>query len=60
MLSPLIFNVALVYAVRTVKYIQEGLKLNGNHHLVTFADDVNTLGGNTGNIQKKTHISIGF
>jgi hypothetical protein len=45
-LSPLLFNFALRYAIRKVWENQVGLKFNGTHQLLAYADDVNLLGHN--------------
>jgi len=52
-LSPLLFNFALKYAIRRVQVKQDGLKINGTHQLLAYADDVNILGGGTHTIQGK-------
>ena len=39
------FNFALKYAIMRVQVNQDGLKLNGTHQLLAYADDVSILGG---------------
>jgi hypothetical protein len=45
-ISPLLFNFALEHAIRKVEESQVGLKLNGKHQVLVYADDVNLLGDN--------------
>jgi hypothetical protein len=51
-LSPLVFNFTLEYGIRKVQENHVGLKLNGTHQLLAYADDVNPLGDNIDTIQK--------
>ena len=51
-LSPFLFNFVLEYASRRVQVNQESWKLNGTHHLLVYADDVNILGGRVHNMKK--------
>ena len=44
-LSQFLFNFALEDAIRKVQVCQCGLKLNGTHQLVVYADDSNIMAG---------------
>jgi hypothetical protein len=57
-LSPLPFNSASEYGIRKVQENQVGLKLNGTHQLLAYADDVNLLGDNIDTVKKNTEILI--
>jgi len=51
-LTSLLFNCALEYAIRRVQVNQNSLKLNGTHEVLVYADDVIILGGSVHTIKK--------
>jgi hypothetical protein len=57
-LSPLLFNFALEYAIRKIQENQVGLKLNGTHQLLAYADYANLLGDNIDTINASTETLI--
>jgi hypothetical protein len=57
-LAALIYNFVLKYAIRMVQVNQDGLKLNGTHHPLTYADDVNILGGSVHTVKEKADILV--
>jgi hypothetical protein len=57
-LSLLLFNFALEYAIRKIQENQVGLKLNGIHQLLVYADHVNLLGANIDTIKRERQTLI--
>jgi hypothetical protein len=57
-LSPLLFNFALVCAMRRFQVNQNDLHLNGTHQLFVCADGVNILGESVHTMMKNTGILI--
>jgi len=53
-LSLLLFIFVLENAIRRGQVYQDGLKLNGTHQLLVYADDVNILCESKHTIEKKT------
>jgi hypothetical protein len=54
-LSPLLFNLALEYAIRSIQGNQESLKLNGDHQPLAYAD-VNIVGEKIDIIKSRSFI----
>ena len=57
-LSPLLFNFSLEFAVRGVQVNQDGLKLNGTHQPLVYADDANISSGSLHAINKNTEALV--
>jgi len=57
-LSPLLFNFALEYAIMRVQINHDGLKLNGTHQRLVYADNVNILQGSVHTIKKSAKASV--
>ena len=47
-------NFAVECAIRRIQVNQDGLKLNGTHQLLVYADNVDILGGSVHTVKKKT------
>jgi hypothetical protein len=58
------FSIAIVlqlrfrYTIRRVQVNQDGLKLNGTHQLLVYADDVNILGGSAHAVKENAEALI--
>ena len=57
-LLPLLFNFALEYTIRRVQVNQDGLKLNGSHQLLVYADNVNMLEGNVHTVKENAEALV--
>jgi len=58
-LTPMLFNFALEYAIRRVQVNQDGLKLNGTHQLLAYANNVNILEGSIHNLKENAETLVG-
>jgi len=54
----MLFTFALENIISRVQANQEGLKLNGRHQLLVYADGVNILSGSKWAIKKNTQASV--
>jgi len=57
-LSPMLFNFALEYAIRRVQVNRNGLKLNGTHQLLAYADDVNIMAGSIQTLKENAEVLV--
>ena len=57
-LSPLLFSFVLEYDIRSFHVNQEGLKLNGTHQLLFYANNVNILDKSVCTIKKNIETSV--
>ena len=57
-LSPLLFNFALEYVVKKLEETREGLSLNGQIQMLSYADDIDIIGDNKETVEKNTEILI--
>ena len=58
-LLSMLFKFALEYAIRRVQVNQDGLKLNGTHQLLAYADDVNILEGSIHSLKENSEALVG-
>jgi len=54
----MLFNFALEFAIRRVQVNRDGLKLNGTHQLLVYADDVNILGGSIHSLKENAEALV--
>ena len=54
----MLFNFTLEYAIKRVQVNQDGLKLNGTHQLLAYADDVNILGGSAHTVKENAEALV--
>jgi len=57
-LLSLLFKFALEYVIRRVQVNQDGLKLNGTHQLLVYADNVNILGGRVRTVKENAEALV--
>ena len=57
-LSPLLFNFALEYAILKIKGDKKGLSLNGLNQLFVYADDVDLIGDDIDALQSNTDVLV--
>jgi hypothetical protein len=55
---PLLFNFALEYAIKRVQVNQDGLKLNGTHQLLAYADDINIWGRSVNTVEENAEVLV--
>jgi sorting nexin-29 len=52
------FFSTLEYSIRRVQVIQDGLKSNGSHQILVYANDVNILGGSVHHIKENAECLV--
>ena len=57
-LKPLFSGFSIEYNISRIHLKQDGLKLNGAHKLLVYADCVKILGGNVQSVERNTEIRV--